>query len=103
MKKEKKQESCHGCKQRESVIQQIQWMARRYAHGRATYAVSTYNDAIRFAQKLGMEFKPDPIDGLVEAKDAQFDKEWFAQDRINKGIDIDTPKPVKGCGWEDDD
>ena len=69
--------NCHGCRQREFVIQQIQWMARRYAHGRATYAVNTYNETIKFAQALGIEFKPDPIDGLIEAKDGQFDKEWF--------------------------
>lgn len=74
----KKKECCTGCKQREWVIQEIQWMARRYAHGRSTYAVSQYNEAIEFAEeKLGMRFRPDPIDGLVEAKDGMIDKEWF--------------------------
>ena len=63
----------------EYIIREIQWMARRYAHGRMTYAVSSYNEAIRLAQRLGMKFDPDPIDGLVEAKDGQFDKEWFEQ------------------------
>lgn len=62
-----------------SIIQDIWWLARRYAHGRQSYAVAQYNDAIRLAQSLGMEFKPDPIDGLVEAKDRMFDKEWFAE------------------------
>jgi len=65
----------------EHVIQEIQWMARRYAHGRMTYAVSQYNEAIQLAQRLGMEFRPDPIDGLVEAKDGMFDKEWFEQNK----------------------
>jgi len=72
-----KKECCSGCQKREHIIQEIHWMARRYAHGRATYAVSMFNEAIRLGQALGMEFKPDPIDGLVEAKDAQLDREWF--------------------------
>lgn len=63
----------------EYVITEIQWMARRYAHGRMTYSVSMYNDAIKLAQSTGMTFRPDPIDGLVEAKDGMFDKEWFEQ------------------------
>ena len=63
------------------IIYQIQWMARRYAHGRMTYAVSQYNEAIQLAQSLGMKFDPDPIDGLVEAKDGMFDKEWFEQNK----------------------
>ena len=68
---------CKGCRIREWIIKEIQWMARRYAHGRSTYAVSQYNEAIQKAQEVGMEFRPDPIDGLVEAKDGMFDKEWF--------------------------
>ena len=68
----------------ESIILDIQWMARRYAHGRMTYAVSTYNEAIRLAQSIGLEFKPDPIDGLIEAKDGMFDKEWFENNKANK-------------------
>lgn len=85
MKKKKPvKECCTDCKQREWVIKQIQWMARRYAHGRSTYAVEEYNEAIRFAQKLGMEFKPDPIDGLVEAKDGMFDREWFKQNAYKR-------------------
>lgn len=63
------------------VIREIQWMARRYAHGRMTYAVGMYNNAIKVAQSVGMEFKPDPIDGLVEAKDGMFDKEWFENNK----------------------
>jgi hypothetical protein len=66
------------------IIWDIQWMARRYAHGRQSYAVGQYNDAIRLAQRLGMEFKPDPIDGLIEAKDAMFDKQWFEENSIPK-------------------
>lgn len=67
------------CESLEYIIREIQWMARRYAHGRMTYAVSQYNEAIALAQNLGMEFRSDPIDGLVEAKDGMFDKEWFEQ------------------------
>jgi hypothetical protein len=61
----------------ERIILDIYWMARRYAHGRKTYAVSQYNDAINKAIELGVNIKPDPIDNLIEAKDGMFDKEWF--------------------------
>lgn len=69
------------CAQLEYIIKEIQWMARRYAHGRMSYSVSMYNEAIQLAQSLGMEFRPDPIDGLIEAKDGMFDKEWFEQNK----------------------
>jgi len=59
------------------VIQEIWWMARRYAHGRQTYAASTFNEAIETAQKLGMNFEPDPVDGIITAKDGMIDKDWF--------------------------
>jgi len=66
----------------EGIIYDIWWMAQRYAHGRQSYAVSMYNDAIRKAQELGMIFKPDK-NGLIEAKDAQFDKQWFEARKNN--------------------
>jgi hypothetical protein len=68
--------------QLEWIIQQIYWMARRYAHGRSTYAPSDYNEAIKLAHELGMVFRPDN-DGLVEAKDGSIDKEWFESRKIN--------------------
>lgn len=61
----------------EKIILDIYWMARRYAHGRQSYAVSQYNDAIHKAIDLGLNIKPDPVDNLIEAKDAMFDKDWF--------------------------
>jgi len=61
-------------KELERIIYDIWWMARRYAHGRQSYAVGQYNDAIRKAQQIGLVFQPDPIDGLIEAKDSQFDR-----------------------------
>lgn len=68
--------------QLEGIIQEIWWMSRRYAHGRSTYAVESYNEAIRLAQKLGMIFEPDS-DGLIEAKDGSFDRDWFESRDIN--------------------
>jgi hypothetical protein len=59
------------------IIKDMQWMARRYAHGRMSYAVDMYNCAVRDAQALGVELWPDPIDGLIEAKDAMLDRAWF--------------------------
>lgn len=44
------------------IITDLQWMARRYATGRRTYAPSTYNRAIRRAIALGMAFKEDTIE-----------------------------------------
>jgi hypothetical protein len=41
------------------IVTDLQWMARRYATGRHTYAPSTYNEAIRRAQALGMAFNED--------------------------------------------
>ncbi len=70
------------CKNLEWIIQQIWWMSRRYAHGRSTYAVEDYNEAIKLAQDLGMKFEPDS-DGLIEAKDGMFDKAWFESREIN--------------------
>lgn len=70
------------CQELESIIQDIWWMARRYAHGRQTYAVSDFNNAIRRAQDLGMEF-PRDFDGLIEAKDGMLDKDWFDAQNIN--------------------
>jgi len=70
------------CSQLEWIIQEIQWMARRYAHGRQTFAPSTYNEAIRLAQDLGMKFKPDN-DGLIEAKDGGIDRDWFEARKNN--------------------
>jgi hypothetical protein len=69
--------NCKDCAVYKHIIREIWWMARRYAHGRQTYAVSMYNDAIRLAQSKGLKFDPDPVDGLVEAKDGMFDKDWF--------------------------
>lgn len=51
------------------IINEIWWMARRYADGRSTYAPGMYNRAIYKAQnELGMEFRPD-LDESVYAKD----------------------------------
>jgi len=76
------------CSQLENIIQDIQFMARRYAHGRMSMAVSTYNEAIKLAMDLGMEFKPD-TDGLVLAKDGMFDKDWF-EARNNNSVKFIT-------------
>ncbi len=55
--------------QLESIILDIYWMARRYADGRQTYAVSMYNDAIELAVKIGLPIKNDPIAGSYFAQD----------------------------------
>jgi len=76
------------CSALESIIQDIWWMSQRYAHGRQSYAVSMYNDAIRKAQDLGMVFTPNR-EGLIEAKDAGLDKAWF-ESRKNNSVKFIT-------------
>jgi len=43
----------------ERIILDIIWMARRYADGRKTYAVSMLNDAIDDCERLGVNIKTD--------------------------------------------
>jgi len=61
--------------QLENIIEEIWWMARRYADGRKTYAVGQYNDAIDRALNLDLTLRRDPIadgDGF-HAMDGMFD------------------------------
>lgn len=50
-----------------SVIQEIWWMARRYADERSTFAPQIYNQAIRECLKLGIDFST--VDGIIWARD----------------------------------
>lgn len=59
--------------QLESIIRNTLWMARRYADGRSTYAVSQYNSAARLAKEL-------------EILDIPPDKTWWAEDRMGKSF-----------------
>ena len=94
-----KKELEERCKTLEKMFEDIYWMAQRYAHGRKTYAVSTYNDAVKKAQEMGLKITPDPATGLVEAKDGMFDKDWFEEQEKK-----DLPKLEKNCGaWGDDE
>lgn len=52
----------------EGIIRDTLWMARRYAHGRRSYAVGQYNDAARLARSLGVELNNS--DGSIFAVDA---------------------------------
>lgn len=58
----------------ENIIKDTLWMARRYADGRRTYAVSMVNDAIDKCNELGIEIKEDHtlINGNKYATDADF-------------------------------
>ena len=44
-----------------SIVQDTLWMARRYADGRATYAVGMVNDAIDKADEIGVATRPDLV------------------------------------------
>lgn len=47
------------CSELKKVIKDIFWMARRYAHGRHTYAPSIVRDAWKKCVELGMHFEKD--------------------------------------------
>ncbi len=64
-----------------SIIQDILWMARRYASGRKTYSVKMINDAIDLALELGIDIGSDSTVGGMYAKDGMFDKEWFEDNK----------------------
>ena len=52
------------------IIEDIHWMARRYADGRHTFSASVYNACVRKMQTLGIPLRPDPMDqGTIWAKD----------------------------------
>ena len=58
------------------VIQDIYWMARRYADGRQTYAVSMYNDALIEAMTEGFVPRTGSAEGIWAADgDPMFHKE----------------------------
>lgn len=44
---------------RDEIIRETLWMARRYADGRATYAVAQVNEALDRADALGIPIEPD--------------------------------------------
>lgn len=56
--------------QLEAIIYDTLWMARRYAHGRSTYAVAEVNDCTALALELGLKIANDK--GTVWAKDRDF-------------------------------
>lgn len=43
----------------EQIIKEIFWMARRYAHGRHTYAPGIIRDAYNVLKKLGVDIEHD--------------------------------------------
>lgn len=55
----------------------FQWQAKRYAHGRSTYAVGMTNDATALLLALGVHLSP--TDGTVWAKDGMFGWPNYAQ------------------------
>lgn len=60
------------------ICSDLAWMARRYADGRMSMAVSTYNNNVEELVKMGVYLKPDIIsENTIWAKDGdgrQFDQ-----------------------------
>ena len=65
-------------KELEEIIIDTIWMARRYADGRKTYAVSMLNDAIDNCERLGVNIKTDHtlINGNKYATDGHKTDSW---------------------------
>lgn len=55
------------CAALQKVIQDIHWMARRYADGRMSYSTKMFNDAIKKAMEYGVELRQ--TDGTLFARD----------------------------------
>ena len=52
------------------ICSDLAWMARRYADGRMSMAVSTYNNSVEELVKMGVYLKPDIIsENTIWAKD----------------------------------
>jgi hypothetical protein len=51
------------------ICRDLQWMARRYADGRHTYAVGMVNDATRYLDSIGCGIAIDPPYGTKFARD----------------------------------
>lgn len=67
------------------ISRDLQWMARRYADGRSSYAPSTVNDATRYLVSIGVDCLLDPIAGTRFARDGggrKFDR--LAPDEVGK-------------------
>lgn len=56
------------------VIQEISWMARRYADGRQTYAPDMFNDAIKKLDEIGL--------GHLHKSDPAYNDVRFASDKL---------------------
>jgi hypothetical protein len=53
------------------IVEQTLWMARRYADGRMTYAVSMFNDAVHELDRAGLShlFTGDPAENYKRFAD----------------------------------
>lgn len=56
----------------QSAFIAIYWMARRYADGRRSYAISMCNDALKSCLDIGLPLKPEPTNGKMYAEDGDY-------------------------------
>jgi hypothetical protein len=61
---------CKKCYQLEDVIKELFWMARRYAHGRHTYAPSIIRDVAEKMKRICPEFKIEKDETLEKPSDS---------------------------------
>jgi hypothetical protein len=58
----------------EYIVRETLWMARRYAHGRSTFAPTTVNECVDLAIKIGIKVEVDGINGQTYADDGGLGK-----------------------------
>ena len=73
------------------IINEIHWMARRYATGRRSYAPSMFNDAIKIAIDLGCDIRPDVADSNKIFAD-------FGPDMIERKANLSNAAEMAGRG-----
>ena len=73
------------------IINEIHWMARRYATGRKSYAPSMFNDAIKIAIDLGCDIGPDVADNDKIFAD-------FGPDMIERKANLSNAAEMAGRG-----
>lgn len=98
------------------IVQDIHWMARRYADGRKTYAPDMFNKAVRPAFEAGWLQSNGAVGESQYARDGDFDAEWVSLEQRNsaltdlaeryrealENISLDAvPRPV-GTHWRAD-
>jgi hypothetical protein len=75
------------------MVVDLQWMARRYADGRKTYAPSMVNDITLQALRMGIPIKKANEDEEIWAYDGMFGYGNQPHEALREGLISELPKP----------